>query len=71
MPGRFVTDLAAIRRTREGAEEVWKLPIGGTLTTNVASAADDEGRLSVAVGRTDGVLRIRPRAEGSELSGRL
>ena len=60
VPDRFGTGLAAIRHTQNGAEEAWKLPIGDTLTTNVSSATDDEGRLSVAVGRADGVLRIWP-----------
>lgn len=60
VPDKFQTGLAAIRHTREGAREAWNLPIGGTLTTNLASATDREGRLSVAVGRADGVLRIWP-----------
>jgi hypothetical protein len=60
VPDRFRTGLAAIRHTQEGAEEAWKLPVGATLATNIASATDGEGRLSVAVGRADGVLRIWP-----------
>lgn len=60
VPDRFRTGLAAVRHTRDGAEEAWKLPIGATLATNLASATDSEGRLSIAVGRTDGVLRIWP-----------
>ena len=60
VPDRFRTGLAAVRHAREGAEEAWKVPIGGTLTTNLASATDREGRLSIAAGRTDGVLRIWP-----------
>lgn len=60
VPDRFRTGLAAVRHMQNGAEEVWKLPVGGTLATNLASATDPEGRLSVAVGRTDGVLRIWP-----------
>lgn len=58
VPDRFRTELAAIRHTREGAEEAWRLPVGGTLATNLASATNREGRISIAVGRTDGVLRI-------------
>ncbi|QIN77251.1 hypothetical protein GBA65_00540 [Rubrobacter marinus] len=60
VPDRFRTGLAAVRRTPDGAEEAWKLPVGGTLTTNLASATDANGRLSIAAGRTDGVLRIWP-----------
>ena len=60
VPDRFRTGLAAIQHTQNGAEEAWKLPVGGTLTTNLASATDQEGRLSIAAGRADGVLRIWP-----------
>ncbi len=60
VPDRFRTGLAAVRHTQEGAEEAWKLPIGSTLATNLASATDREGRLSIAAGRADGVLRIWP-----------
>ena len=60
VPDRFRMGLAAIRHTPDGAKEAWNLPVGGTLATNLASATDREGRLSVAVGRTDGVLRIWP-----------
>ncbi len=60
VPDRFRTGLAAVRHTPEGVREAWKLPLGSTLATNVASATNGEGRLSVAAGRTDGVLRIWP-----------
>ena len=60
VPDRFRMGLAAIRHTPEGAEEAWNLPIGGALATNLASATDREGKISVAAGRTDGVLRIWP-----------
>ena len=60
VPDRFRTGLAAVRHTVDGAEEAWKVPVGGTLATNLASATNQGGRLSVAAGRTDGVLRIWP-----------
>lgn len=60
VPDRFRTGLAAVRHTGDGAEEAWKVPVGGTLATNLASATDRGGRLSVAAGKTDGVLRIWP-----------
>lgn len=58
VPNRSYTELAAIRRTENGAEVAWTLPAGGEISTNVASATDENGRAMVAVGRSDGVLRI-------------
>ncbi|MGH3089134.1 MAG: hypothetical protein ACRDSJ_17695, partial [Rubrobacteraceae bacterium] len=58
VPNRTYTELAAIRRTPDGAEVEWALPVGGETRTNIASATDPEGRAAVAVGRSDGALRI-------------
>ena len=66
VPNRSLTELAAIRRTdagadaRSGAEVVWSLHVGGTLATNLASATDASGGVSVAAGRADGFLRVWP-----------
>lgn len=54
------TELAAIRRTRDGAGVAWTLPAGGVIVTNLASATSSGGRASIAAGREDGVLRIWP-----------
>ncbi len=58
LPDQRRTSLGAITRTESGAEVDWSVPIGGTLTTNVGVLQTREGRLFVAVGRSDGVLRI-------------
>ena len=60
VPNQGYTELGAVRHGRGGAEVAWTLPLGGTLATNLADANTDGGRVSVAAGRTDGVLRIWP-----------
>lgn len=60
VPNQDHTELAAVRHGRGGARAAWTLPLGGELATNLAAAAAAGGRVSVAAGRTDGVLRIWP-----------
>ena len=60
LPGTSYDTLAAVRHTRSGVETAWTLRVGGNLTTNIGSVAGASGRVSVAVGRTDGVLRVWP-----------
>lgn len=58
VPDETYTRLQAVRHARNGVEPVWDLPLGGTLSTNLAAATDEGGRIALAAGRTDGVLRI-------------
>lgn len=58
VPDDSYTGLQVVRHTAGGVEPAWDLPLGGTLSTNLATATDSEGRISLAAGRTDGVLRI-------------
>lgn len=58
MPNSSYTGLAALSRAPGGAEVEWRLPLGGELSTNLASAAGPDGRAVVATGRSDGVLRL-------------
>ena len=58
LPTRTLTELAAVRRTADGAEEAWKVDVGGRLSTNLAVVETGDGRLAVGVGRADGVLRL-------------
>lgn len=60
VPNQERTALGAIRHEQDGARVAWTLPIGGTLTTNLADAAASGGHVSLAAGRADGVLRIWP-----------
>lgn len=48
----------ALRRTERGIEAAWRLDLGGSLVTNLATT--DGPTLSVAAGRSDGVLRVWP-----------
>lgn len=61
LPTPSYTALGGLARTPDGAEAEWRLPLGGELSTNLASATGPDGRAVVAAGRSDvdgGVLRI-------------
>ena len=58
VPDQSFRYLAAIRRTRDGTEEAWRLDAGGPIGTNPAAAILPDGGLAVGVGREDGVLRL-------------
>ena len=58
LPTSSYTSLEAVRHTRSGVEPVWRLPLGGNLATNLASATDSEGRIALAAGTLEGKLRI-------------
>ncbi len=59
VPSQDRTELSAIRHGEGGAEVAWTLPVGGVLTTNLATAAAPNGRVALAAGR-EGVLRVWP-----------
>ncbi|ERH02121.1 MAG: hypothetical protein J07HN6_01686, partial [Halonotius sp. J07HN6] len=48
-------ELAVLQRTDGGVEQAFSLPLGGTLTTNVAGVALDDGRIAVGAGTATGV----------------
>lgn len=50
--------LVSLRRTRRGAEEAFRLPVGGRVASNVFGFRDAADRISVGVGRTDGTVRV-------------
>ncbi len=58
LPDASYTALEAVRHTEGGVATVWKLPLGGTLATNLASTTDSEGRVALAAGTLEGELRI-------------
>ncbi len=58
LPEASYTTLEAVRRTKGGVETAWRLPLGGTLATNLASATDSRGRVALAAGTAEGGLRI-------------
>ena len=58
LPNASYTALEAVRHKGGGVETAWRLPLGGTLATNLASATDSEGRVALAAGTAEGKLRI-------------
>lgn len=58
LPSQERTELGAIRRTADGAEVAWIVPLGGRISTNLAAATLSDGSLAVGAGRSDGVLRL-------------
>lgn len=49
------TELAAVRRTGDGATEAWRLELGGPLRTNVFGLGLADGGLAVGAGHAGGV----------------
>ena len=58
VPDDSYTGFVALHRVRGGVREAWRLPLGGNLSTNIGAATGEDGRVAVAAGTTDGVLRI-------------
>ena len=60
VPNQAMDEIGGIRRTEEGAEIAWTLPIDGKVSTNLAAVSSDSGGLTLGVGRDDGVLLVWP-----------
>jgi hypothetical protein len=58
LPDQSRNELGGIRRTANGAEVAWRVPVGGRVVTNLAAVELDDGQISVGAGREDGTLRI-------------
>ena len=58
LPNQARTELGAIRRSGDGAEVAWTLPVDGLVSTNLAGVTLADGNLAVGVGRDDGTLRL-------------
>ncbi|MGD9092010.1 MAG: hypothetical protein PVF74_04125 [Anaerolineales bacterium] len=58
LPAQERTELGAIIRTQDSARVDWHLPVGGTVTTNLAAISFLDGSIGLGVGRADGVLRL-------------
>ncbi len=57
-PAQSLRSLAAIRRTADGAEEAWTVPLDGVLSTNLAMVSLPDDRLAVGVGYGSKHLRL-------------
>ena len=53
-----LTELIAVRRTPAGAEQAWRIAIGGVMSTNLSGVTLPNGKIALAVGRDDGVLTL-------------
>jgi hypothetical protein len=53
-----LTELVAVRRTPAGAEQAWRIAIGGVMSTNLSGVTLPNGKIALAVGRDDGVLTL-------------
>jgi hypothetical protein len=58
LPTPQLTELIAVRRIVNGAEEIWRLPLGGVMSTNLAGMTMPDGSLAVGVGTSDGKLKL-------------
>ncbi|MFC1922523.1 hypothetical protein ACFLY4_04470 [Chloroflexota bacterium] len=58
LPNPGLTELVAVRRSASGAEEDWRLTVGGKLTTNLAGVTLPNGEIALGVGRADGFIRL-------------
>ncbi len=58
VPDQAQESLGAIRRTNEGAETAWSIPLDGRLSTNLAAVTLPDGILALGVGLEEGLLRL-------------
>jgi hypothetical protein len=58
VPNQRRNALAGLKRTETGVEEAWRLSVGGTISTNLASVVSPAGIISIGAGREDGSLRV-------------
>ena len=58
LPNPGLTELVAVRRSASGAEEDWRLSIGGKLSTNLAGVTLPNREIALGIGRADGFLRL-------------
>ena len=58
LPTQDRMELGGIRRTTSGAEIAWTVQVGGRVSTNIGAVSNDEGQLTVGIGREDHILRL-------------
>ncbi|MCB0162803.1 MAG: hypothetical protein KDI79_01165, partial [Anaerolineae bacterium] len=60
IPNPDFTEYGALRRTADGADVVWTVPVDSIIATNLAAVTSEEGHILVGIGRVDWVLRVWP-----------
>lgn len=58
LPTLALNELASIQRTAEGAQETWRIPLNGLLTTNLAGAQLPNGRLAIGAATDANILHV-------------
>jgi hypothetical protein len=58
VPNQQFDTLGAIRRTVDGAEVTWSVPVGGRITTNIAAVKLTDEKFVVGVGHSEKILRL-------------
>ncbi len=58
VPDQAQESLGAIRRTNEGAETAWSIPLDGRLSTNLAAVTLPDGVMALGAGLEEGLLRL-------------
>lgn len=58
LPDQTLSQLGAIRRTEDGAQVAWTVPLNGQLRTNLAAVTQADDSLALGVGLEEGTLRI-------------
>jgi hypothetical protein len=58
VPNQARTFLVGLQHGQDGVSVTWQLPVDGQVATNLSAVILPEGRLSLAVGTTDGRLRL-------------
>ena len=58
LPSQDRTSLGGIRRTADGAEVAWAVPLEAMLVTNLATVTLAGGEMQIGIGLSDGTLRI-------------
>ncbi len=58
LPSESLTEFGAIRRTYESGEVIWKISIGGIITTNIASVTLPNGNIGLGVGHDGKILHL-------------
>lgn len=68
LPNQALTELGAVRRTTNGAEIAWSVPLGDTVSANIGVVTLDNDKLALGVGLANGLLRIwLPQNSGGEI----
>lgn len=58
VPNQQFDTLGAIRRTIDGAEVAWRIPVGGRISTNIAAVQLADDTVVLGVGHTGKMLRV-------------